>query len=628
MLNKIVTDNNLDVQLLINLQSPRTFDETLLWENTIYVEIDADDTATQSLEVDGGTYGSTSYPITPGQVNTIEIEDIYWNYDGTTTVTLAKGGSNVASFDIIFPEAVDSLGMLNQDESLFTQFTMSGSKSDTTDLANEVTSISQTVETIEQDLSGKQNFIDLDILPPSGSGRNGDLIFEEGESSNNFKRLYRYDEEWGRVNFYDFGTAEPSGGQDGDIYIQNDGVKITKIGQKIGGNWYFFEHSGGGDDLLPRIKATIFNIDRYVSTSSSTYELFQPLYKKRNGASFISNMAITDPLEGGNKPYKISIRFYLNNLLNKWTGLLGGVGISSSGGGQIRYSPWLQISDTNKIFGAIHFANNDTDLAQALLNTGLQPSRWYRAELEWTGPTDQKMYLRLFDEEDTLIEQQNVAARTNYYSGYEMVFQFGGSNSVAAYGLNYGTIDLYNTYWTIDGNIKWGRDDMNHEGGAQYIPASDVATPNMATTTFPYGRAFSSSAWQYQGPEMAFRQNSSRQNFGCSGGVGAYIGFEFDSKIIITRVETWAATWNAPGSGSEYNDLCKQFKFQGSNDGTNWTDLATCDCQVFDINDWQNTRHNVFNIQNNTAYFYYRLYITQLQGRTSSVAFSCINMYE
>lgn len=212
MLNKIVTDNNLDVQLLINLQSPRTFDETLLWENTIYVEIDADDTATQSLEVDGGTYGSTSYPITPGQVNTIEIDSIYWNYDGTTTVTLVKGGSNVASFDIIFPDAVDSLGMLNQDESLFTQFTMSGSKSDTTDLANEVTSISQTVETMEQDLSGKQNFIDLDILPPTGSGREGDIVLNDRGTTKTLV-FWRYTNgEWVKMPFAIYTDTDPGAG--------------------------------------------------------------------------------------------------------------------------------------------------------------------------------------------------------------------------------------------------------------------------------------------------------------------------------------------------------------------------------------------------------------------------------
>ena len=246
MLNKIVTDNNLDVQLLINLQSPRTFDETLLWDNSIYVEIDADDTATQSLEVDGGTYGSTSYPITPGQVNTIEIEDIYWNYDGTTTVTLVKGGSNVASFDIIFPEAVDSLGMLNQDESLFTQFTMSGSKSDPSDMAKEIGDISTEVEQISQDLSGKQNYIDKDILVPTGSGQVGDLVFNDG--SGDLKRLYRFEEgNWVRVNFFSYGNSEPSNPEESDLFIENDGTKIISIKQYLNSDWIELDAKGVND---------------------------------------------------------------------------------------------------------------------------------------------------------------------------------------------------------------------------------------------------------------------------------------------------------------------------------------------------------------------------------------------
>lgn len=636
MLNKIVTDNNLDVQLLINLQSPRTFDETLIWENTIYVEIDADDTASQNLEVDGGTYGSTSYPITPGQVNTVEIDSIYWNYDGTTTVTLVKGGSNVASFDIIFPEAVDSLGMLNQDESLFTQFTMSGSKSDTTDLVNEVTSINQTVETMEQDLNGKQNFIDLDVLPPSGSGSGGHLTLN-GVQGDNFKRLYRYENNnWVRTLPYCISNNGPTDVQEGDLWFETDGTNISRIGIYKGGNWYFFNRGGSGLQL-PRIRstgliATAYN-GKIITNLSTNSILFLPQEEKRAGATYITDMAVVNPLGKRNNPFKISIRFYLPNQLNKWTGLIGGINwLGSTGNSQVRYLPWLQISDNNYLFGCLHLADNDNDRVSLLSTVKLQSSTWYRGELEWNNGI---LYLRLYDGEDTLLEELNAQAASYIYDKYNYIFGFGGSNYVVGYALNYGNIDISNTYWTVNGKIRWGLDARNHEGGAERI-ISDVATPIMATLNKPYGTCFASSSWTWGSndfqPYNCFRQNNSDGNWGASNAIGQYIGFKFDSSIVITRVETFCPTGNRPSNPSEaYNNLCKEFKFQASDDGSNWVDLATCVCQDFDVDNWQTTGHNIFNIQNNTDYFYYRLLITRLQGNAitaNTIAFSCINMYE
>lgn len=38
-----------------------------------------------------------------------------------------------------------------------------------------------------------------------------------------------------------YGTTEPTGGSDGNVYFQNNGQKITKIWQNILGTWYFFK---------------------------------------------------------------------------------------------------------------------------------------------------------------------------------------------------------------------------------------------------------------------------------------------------------------------------------------------------------------------------------------------------
>lgn len=94
----------------------------------------------------------------------------------------------------------------------------------------------------EYDIRNKQNFIDQSSSEPTaGSGTNGDLQFK-GTNGNSQKKLYRNDNgTWTKIDFIEFGTTDPSGGEDGDVYFQNDGTKITKIWQKVGTDWIFME---------------------------------------------------------------------------------------------------------------------------------------------------------------------------------------------------------------------------------------------------------------------------------------------------------------------------------------------------------------------------------------------------
>lgn len=102
----------------------------------------------------------------------------------------------------------------------------------------------------EYDASGKQNFIDQSATAPTTGGENGDLRFK-GTNGDGKKKLYRKDNNtWVKIDFIDYGTADPSSGDDGDIYFQNDGTKIIKIWQKINGNWLFFE---GGSANPPTV---------------------------------------------------------------------------------------------------------------------------------------------------------------------------------------------------------------------------------------------------------------------------------------------------------------------------------------------------------------------------------------
>lgn len=62
--------------------------------------------------------------------------------------------------------------------------------------------------------------------------------------------------------------------------------------------------------------------------------------------------------------------------------------------------------------------------------------------------------------------------------------------------------------------------------------------------------------------------------------------------------------------------------FQGSNDGSNFTDLKECTMNSNDRNYSQD-----FSIDNNNAYYYYRFYVLEGFEVGTVVTFGCINMY-
>lgn len=116
MLNKFFLDANFNVKMLSNIQRPYSND--FLWDNRIVFEIEADSTVNQFLSVDYGE-SSVDLPITPGQVNTIELDTDYWNYSGITLITPYKNGAAIIgkNISITFPDLVEYSGAISSTES-------------------------------------------------------------------------------------------------------------------------------------------------------------------------------------------------------------------------------------------------------------------------------------------------------------------------------------------------------------------------------------------------------------------------------------------------------------------------------------------------------------------------------
>lgn len=129
----------------------------------------------------------------------------------------------------------------------------------------------------------------------------------------------------------------------------------------------------------------------------------------------------------------------------------------------------------------------------------------------------------------------------------------------------------------------------------------EALVPTMTSDTTPSGEAFASGN---QGtsylPYKAFDgDDTTRWSVTGANVSGAYIGYKFTTPVKVNRIYTFVPAMN-------YTTNC-EFKVQGSNDGSTWTDIDT-------ITWLAQSREQSFSIQNDNEYLYYRLYCNSSNG--------------
>lgn len=159
----------------------------------------------------------------------------------------------------------------------------------------------------------------------------------------------------------------------------------------------------------------------------------------------------------------------------------------------------------------------------------------------------------------------------------------------------------YSESWSYAATVS--KDETFLVSGSGAKTAFIKATPNMTGYTTPSGVVSASS--EYNGSYAAWYAFNGvygydQQTWATAANqiTGAWIQYLFNSAKVIKKI----ATVNRNEGNVR---AIKTFKFQGSNDGTNFTDLASCE-----ILSGAAAFRQEFTIDNDDEYLYYRLYVT------------------
>lgn len=169
MQNTFFCEDDLTVDLLEAMETG---------SNTIFVDFDADATASQTLTVTAGTQ-VTTIAVTPSAHNNLAIPSAFWASGGNTTIKLTKGGTDAKTITITFPPELDTDAACFRKEGGTAQdYEIQG----TWDIAQAISEISNTTTEVRTELTAVEIAAISVIIPtktntdPIADGANADVM--------------------------------------------------------------------------------------------------------------------------------------------------------------------------------------------------------------------------------------------------------------------------------------------------------------------------------------------------------------------------------------------------------------------------------------------------------------------
>lgn len=148
-------------------------------------------------------------------------------------------------------------------------------------------------------------------------------------------------------------------------------------------------------------------------------------------------------------------------------------------------------------------------------------------------------------------------------------------------------------------DIKSIMDEVDKYGYGEWVCEGQV--PVMTSNTAPYGECIADSEYSVGNAWKAF-DNNDTSYWSSSTSANGWCGYHFIDPVIVKRVMFYPIRVTG-------TLRLKNYKIQGSNDGTTWTDLT--DTLVAD----NEQKKQYVNIDNDTPYSYYRMFIIDSYGQ-------------
>ena len=219
-----------------------------------------------------------------------------------------------------------------------------------------------------------------------------------------------------------------------------------------------------------------FRYGNYLYTGDSQLNASVPLIPIINPINDIFDTTSSDfslfgnPFSDSTKPWKLSIRVFVFNYSDEYPNIVRAICGNSYVRSNVNYDvPYIYISGTSGKLGIRFSSYRNTDEEEnvnifSFPKTNKEWNKWIRIDLEWK-PSTSTFTANLYDVVDTLIETRSadnieytLNTTNNTYFGF-------GTNGHRRDRYGSGLVfDLANIYWTINNEIVWGYDEMNHEG--------------------------------------------------------------------------------------------------------------------------------------------------------------------
>ncbi|GAK42064.1 hypothetical protein TCA2_4556 [Paenibacillus sp. TCA20] len=218
--------------------------------------------------------------------------------------------------------------------------------------------------------------------------------------------------------------------------------------------------------------------------------------------------------------------------------------------------------------------------------------------------------------QNSLTSKEHFFVNENYYRYYKMADMVGynGGGDVAVKGVNMYERAFQNTYVT-EGSWESGISDLG-EGWLSTLEAIRqvvgiqglIATPPMTAISNEVGTIIASSSYFGNAALIeAFDQVESAMGWQGAGTTNQWLGFRFTKPIVINEYRM-VTTRN-----DQMHRAPKSWRFEASNDGTNWIVLDEQENQT----GWAYLVSRDFKVDNSTAYTHYRVYCFNNNGGSS-----------